>query len=170
MIPLVAILGVGVLLLTFIVSVSAHIADPARLQDAVADLGLSRSFAFIPVAVEGAILALLVLGPQIGATVTIAYLCIVMVWIATRRLQGFAIQDCGCFRSRVPADRRFFLRNALLLLVAAAVAAFGPQGIGSSALVAAIPIAAAAMLGFSARLSNRREPDAPPANPPEQPA
>ncbi|MCB1247613.1 MAG: hypothetical protein KDB69_10130, partial [Acidimicrobiia bacterium] len=137
----------------------AHIANPGRLADVVVDLGMPRGVAFVPVGVETAILVLLLLAPQIGGAATIAYLGTVVAWIALRRIQGLTIQDCGCFHSRVPAGRRFFVRNALLLMLAAGVTELGSHGIGGPALVPAASISALAMLWFRSRLNHDQGPD-----------
>lgn len=129
--------------------VYASVRSPAAVDGAVAGLGLSTGFARLAMAVEAALVALLLGAPATGLRAAAAYLLVVTATFLAGRLAGREPQGCGCFGGGHDVGPAFFGRNGALIAVSLAAATAAPQPGVSPWLLAACLAAAAITLAWA---------------------
>ena len=138
----VALAAVALLLaLVFLSAITSHVREPQRIRHVVEEIGLPPLFAWFALAIQSAIVPLLVLAPQLGFLVAATFLGAVSGTFVISGMLGRTHSDCGCFSIPHAVDGAFFVRNALLGGVALAGWSWGPRGYVAPGLaVAAIAV------------------------------
>ncbi len=135
-------------------AVVGHLRAPATLTGVADVIGVpARLIPAIP-ALEAAIVVLLAGAPAFGAGVAAAHVAAATLAVASARLRGRTLEDCGCFGNLVKqgATGGLYARNTAMLVLATALALVGPAGrpigAGVLALFAALAVAAAYRNGW----------------------
>ncbi len=129
------------LALVFLSATTTHVRQPQRLRHVVEEIGLPPMFAWFALAIQSAIVPLLVLAPQFGFLVAATFLGAVSGTFVISGLLGRTHSDCGCFSIPHAVDEAFFVRNALLGGVALVGWYWGPRGFVAPGLaVAAVSV------------------------------
>lgn len=138
----IALAGVAWLLaLLFLSAITSHVRQPQRIRHVVEEIGLPTVFAWFALAIQSAIVPLLVLAPQFGFLVAATFLGAVSGTFVISGMLGRTHSDCGCFSIPHAVDEAFFVRNALLGGVALVGWYWGPRGYVAPGLaVAAISV------------------------------
>jgi hypothetical protein len=139
----------------FFLSLRSHLAEPWRVRDSVVEIGLPRSLAQIPVAIESALIAALLLAPRLGLAATGVYLFALTATMGLAKVLGTAPSDCGCFAAVGTVDASFFRRNAALTLAALGGSIVGANGRPVLALGAAAVAGASAMIVSALKVRQR---------------
>jgi len=125
------------LALVFLGAIASHLRQPQRIRHVVVEIGLPPVFAWFALAIQSAIVPLLVLAPRLGCLATATFLGAVSGTFVVSGMLGRTHSDCGCFSTPHAVDQAFFVRNALLGGVALAGWYWGPAGLVAPGLIVA---------------------------------